>query len=169
MIGALRRAADGWLWFSERLSYVSGALLILLSLPIAYDALARKAGHPTLWAFDISLYIMVAIIYVGVADGIRTGTHFRVHLLIERAPPRFAELLEFVDLAFVFAFGIVLTLAAGGLVRTSYSTHLLSTTLLAVPLFIPQITLLIGGVSLALEAVALAIKRLLTPREESHA
>jgi C4-dicarboxylate transporter DctQ subunit len=163
VIGALRRAADRWLWCAEKLSYVSGALLILLSLPIAYDSLARKSGHPTLWAFDISLYIMVSVIYVGVADGIRTGAHFRVHLLIERAPPKLAELLEFVDLAFVFAFGIVLTLAAGGLVHTSYSTHLLSTTLLAVPLFIPQITLLIGGVSLALEAVALAVKRLTTP------
>lgn len=159
MIRALRRAADGWLWFAQKLAYVSGALLILLSLPIAYDALARKAGHPTLWAFDISLYIMVAIIYVGVADGIRTGTHFRVHLLIERAPPGLANLLEYVDLAFVFAFGVVLTLAAGGLVRTSYTTHLLSTTLLAVPLFIPQVTLLVGGASLAIEAVALAVRR----------
>lgn len=164
---ALLRAADGWLWFAEKLALVSGVLLIVLSLPIAFDALARKAGHPTLWAFDISLYIMVAIIYVGVADGIRTGSHFRVHLLIEHAPVRLANLLEFVDLAFVFAFGVVLTLAAGGLVRTSFITHLLSTTLLAVPLFIPQITLLVGGISLTLEAVALAIRRLLAPYEAS--
>ena len=167
MLRALRRAADIWLNVAEKLAYVSGALLILLSLPMAYDALARKAGHPTLWAFDISLYIMVALIYVGVADGIRTGTHFRVHILIERLP-RLAGLFEYVDLFFVFAFGMVLTLAAGGLVFTSYTTHLLSTTLLAVPLFIPQITLLIGGVTLTLEAVALAIRRLTEPHEGSH-
>lgn len=168
MIAAVRAAAQAWLRAAHALSKFSGWCLIALSLPIAFDVIARKLGHPTAWAFDVSLYLMVTIVYIGVADGIRTGVHFRVHVLIDRMP-KLRPLLDGLDLLLVFLLGAGLTWAGGDLAWTSYSTHLVSTTLLHVPMFLPQLVLPIGGASLALEALALAIVRPRTADETALA
>lgn len=158
MTRLVRRAALAWLDIAHALAQLSGWCLIALSLPIAFDVIARKFGHPTAWAFDVSLYLMVTIVYIGVADGIRTGVHFRVHLLIDRMPA-LRPVINSLDLVLVFLLGAGLTWAGGDLAWTSYTTHLVSTTLLHVPMFLPQLVLPIGGLSLALQAVALAIVR----------
>jgi TRAP-type C4-dicarboxylate transport system permease small subunit len=166
-VTAIRRVAQGWLNVAHALSQLSGWLLIVLSLPIAFDVIARKLGHPTAWAFDVSLYLMVTIVYIGIADGIRTGVHFRVHLLLDRLPA-IRPFLDGLDLVLIFAFGAALAWAGADLAWTSYTTNLVSTTLLHVPMFIPQLVLPIGGLSLALQALALAIVRPTAPDTKRH-
>jgi TRAP-type C4-dicarboxylate transport system permease small subunit len=144
---------------------IAGAfIVVLLAFPIAFDAIARKAGHPTTWAFDLSLYLMVALVYLSVAGGIHSGHHFRVGLLTDRVPV-LARASRYVDGISVLLFGLALTIAGANLVATSYATDIRSTTLLAVPLYIPQILLPIAGIVLCLQAIGLV----LTPETEPHA
>jgi TRAP-type C4-dicarboxylate transport system permease small subunit len=134
---------------------------VLLAFPIAYDALARKAGHPTAWAFDLSLYLMVALVYLSVAGGIHSGHHFRVGLLTDRVQ-FLARASRYVDGISILLFGLALTIAGANLVATSYATNIRSTTLLSVPLYIPQILLPFAGIALCLQAIGV----LLSPESE---
>jgi TRAP-type C4-dicarboxylate transport system permease small subunit len=151
----IRRVADAWLRVAEWLALASAVVLIALSLPIAYDVVGRKLSHPTSWAFDVSLYLMVTLVYLATAHAIRTGNHFRVHIVMDRFP-RFRRWFDLFDYLCIFIFGVLLAVAGGGLAWTSFTTHLTSTTLLATPMFLPQLALPIGGIALALEAIALA-------------
>ena len=152
----IRRVADAWLRIAEWLALASAVVLIALSLPIAYDVAGRKLSHPTSWAFDVSLYLMVTLVYLATAHAIRTGNHFRVHIVMDRFP-RFRRWFDLFDYLCIFIFGVLLAVAGGGLAWTSFTTHLTSTTVLATPMFLPQLALPIGGIALALEAIALAI------------
>lgn len=146
---------------------IAGAIIVvLLAFPIAFDAIARKAGHPTTWAFDLSLYLMVALVYLSVAGGIHSGHHFRVGLLADRVPI-LARASRYVDGISVLLFGVALAVAGTNLVATSYATNIRSMTLLAVPLYIPQILLPIAGIALCLQAIGV----LLSPerRPDAHA
>jgi C4-dicarboxylate transporter DctQ subunit len=156
MSATLRRTARLLFAAGSGLAVLATAVLLLLPVPIVYDSLGRKIGHPTTWAFDISLYLMVALVYFGVAHGLETGAHFRVHLIIDRLPPLARAAADYLDVALTFAFGVVLFTAGGLLALTSFTTHLRSTTLLETPLWIPQVLLPIGGIAIVLEAVALA-------------
>jgi len=138
------------------LAIVGAIIVVALALPIAYDAIARKAGHPTAWAFDLSLYLMVGLVYLSAAGGIHSGHHFRVGLLTDRVPI-LARASRYVDGFSVLLFGLALTVAGANLVATSYATNIRSTTLLAVPLYIPQMLLPFAGVALCLQAVGLLL------------
>ncbi|MGH7714516.1 MAG: TRAP transporter small permease subunit [Vulcanimicrobiaceae bacterium] len=133
----------------------------MLAFPIAFDALARKAGHPTAWAFDLSLYLMVAVVYLSVAGGIHSGHHFRVGLLTDRVK-LLARASRYVDGISVLLFGLALAIAGANLVATSYATNIRSTTLLSVPLYIPQLLLPFAGITLCLQGIGV----LLSPESE---
>lgn len=138
------------------MTIIGAVIVVALALPIAYDALARKAGHPTNWAFDLSLYLMVALVYLSAAGGIHSGHHFRVGLLTDRVPI-LARASRYVDGLSVLLFGLALTVAGTNLVVTSYATNIRSTTLLAVPLYIPQMLLPIAGVAFCLQSIGLLL------------
>lgn len=152
----LVRIARLWLRAGAGLANLSALVLYALPLVIAADVLLRKSGRSTIWGFDVSLYLMVWLVYLGMADGLRTGSHFRVHLIIDRFP-KVRPMIDLFDYFVIFLFGATLAFAGSQLVWTSYTTGLRSTTLLQTPLWIPELVLPIGGIALALDAIALAI------------
>ncbi|TXL72309.1 TRAP transporter small permease [Vineibacter terrae] len=127
-----------------------GCALIAITLIVTYDVIARFIGHPTIWATEISGYLLIAVAVLGAADTLRRNEHFAMTLLVDTLR---GQVRRWVSLA---AWCVVLLLVAGlvlgiaALIANSARFGLRSYTILQVPLILPQIVLLVGFAILAL-------------------
>ncbi|MCL1477090.1 MAG: TRAP transporter small permease subunit [Marinobacter sp.] len=67
-------------------TYISIALMLLLSIPIAYEAVVRSFGYPTIWVFETTLYSFIFLGFLGNVLAVKSGAHFRVTLLADLFP-----------------------------------------------------------------------------------
>jgi len=145
-------------WFAsiiEKLSlvlgYISGCFVLLMMFIIIFDVVMRHIfNRPTIWADEISCYLLVGIAFLGSAYTLITGGHIRVEL-IERLASKIRQRFEFTTDIISLAFLLVLTYQAYKLVIDSYVSVKISSTLLRTPLFLPQLLIAIGLTCLCLQ------------------
>ncbi len=134
------------------MTFVAVSLIIVLCLPITYEAVARSFDRPTIWVFETTLYAFIFLGFLGNALAVRSGAHFRVTLLIELFPSKrrfFDRLAQVVTVLFA------LLIIASGIYFMWYSitNDIVSATLLEVPLWIPQLSIPLGGLGLLLQTL----------------
>ncbi len=148
------------------MSVAAIGVVALLAFPIFYDALARKAGHPTTWVFETTQYALIAGAFLANAYALRHGNHFRVQVAFGMFP-RLRRAFDDLALASALAFGAIVAFAGGMLVHYSYANDIRSATIFSVPLYLPQLMIPLGGTSLALQAAAMLILRA-SPSEQTE-
>lgn len=157
----------GCTWLCRAMTAVSMLLIMILALPITYDATMRAFGHPTIWVFEITMYLLIAAGFLANPVATKSGAHFRVTVL-HKVFPGWRRVLN------LFAHGVTmifaLILVGGGIYFCwySWSNHIRSATLLGIPLWIPQLALPLGGFGLFLQTFALVLSGE-EPDEESDA
>lgn len=132
---------------------VSAAIIGLLALPVAYDALTRSLRVPTIWVFDVSLYLLIAAGFLGNAYALSTGSHFRMVMLADMLGPRGRRWADRLAYAVTFAFAVMTVWLTTGYVLDNYNAGFTSGTILDAPLWIPQSAMPIGAAALACEAL----------------
>ncbi len=65
-----------------------GYLLALLMVMLLLDIIFRTAGHPIIGVGELSMFVMLTTVYLGMGDCERTGDHVKVDFLTERMSPR---------------------------------------------------------------------------------
>lgn len=145
------------------MTFVSIVLMVVLCIPVAYEAIVRALGHPTIWVFETTLYAFIFMGFLGNALAIRTGAHFRVTLLMELLP-NYRWVFNLIAHLTTLAFALLII--AGGIyfVWYSWSHAILSATLLEIPIWIPQLAIPIGGLGLFLQTLVI----LITGEEPEH-
>lgn len=133
------------------LSWISIAIISLLAFPMIYDVILRTIGRPTIWAYEITTYALIAGTFLANAHALRDGKHFRVTFLM-KSYPQLTWILNRFALSVTFLFGLVLTIAGWQYVMQAYSTDLHSPTLLNTPLFLPRLAIPLGGLTLTMQA-----------------
>lgn len=139
------------------MAWIGIAIVGILPFPIAYDAIARSMGRPTIWVFEVSLYGLIAAGFLTNALALTTGSHFRITIL-GHLFPRAKPWLDLFALLVTLAFALVLMYASLRFVHYSWSFGIRSNSLLSVPQFIPQLALPLGAVALALETISLLLR-----------
>lgn len=152
----LKSLAAGCYSLCRVMTGVSLALILLLALPITYDAIMRAFGHPTIWVFEVTVYALIAAGFLANPVAMRSGAHFRVTIL-QTLFPRWRRALNVFALLMTLLFALILIGAGVYFVWYSWSNAILSATLLEVPLWIPQLALPIGGLGLFLQTLALLL------------
>jgi TRAP-type C4-dicarboxylate transport system permease small subunit len=132
---------------------VSAAIVGLLAFPVAYDALTRAMRTPAIWVFDVTLYLLIACGFLGSAYALRTGSHFRMVTCVDLAGPNVRRWADRFAYAATLAFALIMLWLTAGYTLDNYETGFRSGTILNAPLWIPQITMPIGALVLALEAL----------------
>jgi TRAP-type C4-dicarboxylate transport system permease small subunit len=135
----------------------SGALLVLLILA----EIGRRTfwGSSFLWAFEISSWLLVGFVFLGMAYTLQTGGHVRVELLTDRLSKRARAGLELIQAAGgagLFAF-LTVYLVKGML--SNYETGARGLSELDPPLYIIWAVAAIGMGVFALQFIALALDR----------
>ena len=93
----LQSKKDRALWFLNNLEEVSGAVILLLMVLLAFlNVLARYLIHyPLAFTEELETNAFVVITLLGISAGIKRNTHIRVLFLVKRLPPVLGKLLEF--------------------------------------------------------------------------
>jgi len=135
------------------IEYVIGAFLFILMISVCYDVAARGLfNSPTIWANEISLYLLQAIILLGMAVNLRHREHIQVTFLITNLKPTAKKILGVFHMLVVLAFAAVVIKYGYDYFAAALETGRRSSTLLKIPLFIPYAILPLSGVLLGLEA-----------------
>ena len=82
-------------WLST-LSLAVGALVsVMLAFIVGYSVLMRYLfNHPQTWTDELSGYLLVLIVMMGLAEALRRGDHIGVDLLTSRLSEKGRRLIE---------------------------------------------------------------------------
>lgn len=158
--------------FTYRLSsYLSAAFLAGIGVLILAQIIARLIGTQIPSADDFAAWSMAAAVFLALPQTFLSGGHIRVTLLFSAVPEPLRKLMD------VFATLVaVLALAWGSWYAVeytyeSYAYHDVSQGIIAVPLWIPQLSMVLGLVLMTLALIERLIsllrgKDIMTPSGE---
>lgn len=132
---------------------VAAALLWMLALLVFMDIVLRVAGAPILWSNEVSVYLLIAVVYLGIGYTYDRDGHFAILLVVDRLPRKARLFLELFTVLLSLGFAILLTCGGIALVQFARSLSMASPTLLHVPLAVPYTLVIAGGVSLSISLV----------------
>jgi TRAP-type C4-dicarboxylate transport system permease small subunit len=125
--------------------YLCGGLVLFMMFSIVYDVLMRHIFRsPTIWADEVSCYLLVGITFMGAAYTLAVGGHILVEVIVESLPPLVRRRLELVTDSLTLAFLLIFCFQAYRLTIDSYLDQKIAPTLLRTPTFIPQLSMAIG-------------------------
>jgi TRAP-type C4-dicarboxylate transport system permease small subunit len=135
--------------FLDRLYSASGALAAVCLAGIAVVMLAQAAGREIGFlvrgADDIVAWLCAASAFLALGYTFRHGELVRVGLLLERLPPRMRRGAELGLLALAIVFTAYLTYAVVLFVYESWKFNELAQGLMQLPIWIPQMSLVLGS------------------------
>jgi TRAP-type C4-dicarboxylate transport system permease small subunit len=145
---------------SEAGGYVAGAVSVLLTALIAVSVISRRVFNaPLLITEEISGYMMVALVFLGLAYTMKMESHVRADILLSHLPPRARAVLETIATLLALGFAGVLVAGSWRLAAEFYTQGTLSFRHLQTPLWIPGSLLVIGAVLLTLQLLARLLRR----------
>jgi TRAP-type C4-dicarboxylate transport system permease small subunit len=126
----------------------------MMMLLTTADVIARYVfNSPTMWADEMASYLLIAIVFLGLAQNLRTDGHIRIDVVTNLVTPSVRLALE----VFAHAVGILFSavLIAGTWTRFDnfWMRHTLSDSPLMTPLWIPMVPVVVGSLVLGLAAV----------------
>lgn len=141
-------------WALERLGTATGAIataiIWLLAITVTYDVLLRTLGIPTLWAAEVSIYLMIAMAFLGAGTTQSVDGHFRVTFLRDLSPAPVRLAMDIFALTLSFAFALAFTYGAWKATSFSWMLDFKTSTILQVPIWFLQGLMVVGGILLAL-------------------
>lgn len=85
------------------------ALMVVLCVDVFLGVFSRYVmGKTFTWYDEIARLCFVWIVFLGMAVGVRRAAHFRLHLLVDRFPPRLRYAAQVVGVLAVVGFGALL-------------------------------------------------------------
>jgi C4-dicarboxylate transporter DctQ subunit len=147
-----------------------GVALIAITAIVTYDVIVRFLGHPTMWATEVSGYLLIAVAILGAAETLRRNEHFGMTLLVDTFKPGLRRIVGLVVWCWVFLLICGLVIGMWSLIENSLMYGLRSYTIMQIPLVYPQIVLFLGfgALAVALFARIMAIVRRVKAAGQEH-
>ncbi len=134
--------------------WVAGILILLTSFIVAYEVFMRGFFNaPTEWSIEISVYLIMASGFLGLAPALAGNNHISVDLVTSKLKPQVNRVLHIITSVIGLVFCLILTVASADMVLVSYEINSLSTSTLRIPLYIPQACIPIGSALIVLEFI----------------
>lgn len=141
--------------------YISGLLVPLMMILMVVEVITRYFLHqPLMIADEFTAYMLVALSYLGMAFTWRQGGHVRISILTSRLSARLSSKIRIITLILVWIFMLEMVRVAYKMVVYAHKIDLRSPTWLTVPLFWPQMTVLVGFIIFTLVLTAEIIRGL---------
>ncbi|PZQ45723.1 MAG: hypothetical protein DI556_22160 [Rhodovulum sulfidophilum] len=133
---------------------MAAAALSALPLITTYDVMMRYVFHaPTIWATEISIYLLQFVVFLTPGALLADGRHLRVTFWIESLTGRSRRVAERVAALAVVPYAAVLVWYGATYAIRAYERGMVSPTLLQVPLWLVYALVPLGGVLLLLGVV----------------
>jgi TRAP-type C4-dicarboxylate transport system permease small subunit len=149
--------------FNLTIGYLCGLGILAMGLILTYEVICRYClESPTIWAQETSAYLFMWTMLAGSAYTLMKGKHVRIDLIFERLSRKSQLLLDILTSLAGIAFCAVVSWQAYEMILSTLRFNKLSPTLLRVPLWIPQSSLLIGFVLLTFQFAFIIADRVQT-------
>lgn len=154
-------AAEAWATsFMNRLAITSalvGASMIgLMAIIVTYEVVARFLGHPTSWAHEITVYLLIWSAFLSFSLAQYRGDHFRVTLVVDLLPRRGRDVLELAGTLVAVVFCVLMLWRGMEMVLLDYRIGRVTPTLLHIPMVIIRLAIPLGAVLLLLQLLGRA-------------
>lgn len=157
-------AAAAWMFIA-----LGAAITIVMALSITYSVVLRYVlNTPQVWTDELLGYLLVALVMFGLGETVRRGDHINVDLITARLGPRGRVVARVWGLVAMIAVAAVLLVRSWDMVAFSRMVDLLSDGYLAMPIWIPQSSLLIGFSLMILASVNQLLRILFGLEEPPH-
>jgi len=142
-------AATAWGLAAVGVACVVGTMIITTG-----DVLARYVfNRPSMWADEIASYLLIAIVFLGLAQNLRQGSHIRIDVITNLLSARVRLALEVMAYAVGVAFSVVLIAGTWTRFDNFWVRHITSDSPLMTPLWISMLPVVLGAVVLGLAMV----------------
>jgi len=106
--GALDALARFTRAVNRAFTVVGGAIALFIVVLIVQDVVRRYGfNDPTIWALDLSSFLLLYLFFLALAPALQAGTHVNVDMFLGIMPPRLRAWMPVVANAAVLAFGVV--------------------------------------------------------------
>ncbi len=107
------------------IDYLNGVLVLLMSLTIIVQILARLVIKvPTSWSVETGIILFVFVVFLGIASIMREGSHLKVDTIVELLPKPMRKILNIAGGFLILAFSIVLAVGAGRSVVSNWQVEI---------------------------------------------
>jgi TRAP-type C4-dicarboxylate transport system permease small subunit len=155
----MRRLAAVVEALSDAAGAVAAAATLLLTLMVTSGVAARRVfNSPFLFVEEFSGYVVLAIVFLGLAYTMRTDGHIRVDVVLQRVRGRVRAALQAACLLVALAWSAFVVAGTWRLVAEYYTQNVLSFAYLQTPLWIPGSLMVVGAVLLALQCLAMLVR-----------
>jgi TRAP-type mannitol/chloroaromatic compound transport system permease small subunit len=148
--------ASGWLAAASIM-----VIFLLVLCQVCLNAVDRLSGLLTGSAIGLTIpsyadftgFFLAAASFLALAYTLREGGHIRVTLILTRLNEKLRHVFEIWSLLFCSTVAVYFTCYTFLLIRESYTYNDLSSGMIAVPIWIPQSTMLIGLIVLSIALI----------------
>lgn len=128
---------------------VAGIFIILATGMIFYEIVSRAFFNaPTTWSTELSIYAIIGSCFVGAAYALREDAHIKVDLLLHNVSVPLRKAMLIISSLLGLLFSLIFTWFGWEHVMQSIELGFTSTSLLRIPMYIPEMLLPIGGLLL---------------------
>ena len=147
--------------FYKSLMFLSCVSMVAAFGTIMLGIVARQAGWDIQGLDAYAGYSIAAALFLALPETFRHGDHIRVTLLLQKMPERARTVFEYWSLGAGTALAMYMAWFAARLAWISWTTHDVSSSSDATPLWIPQLAMVLGCMGFAisfLDALAARLK-----------
>jgi len=137
----IRRSLDALYLFA---GYAAGLGLVTIFVLMMLLSVGREINFNVPSGDDFASWAMVATAFLGTAHTFKKGEMIRVGLLVERLRGRARRMAELISLTVAAAFLSYFTFQSGKLAYDSWRFFDMSTGVVSVPLWMPQMGMVVG-------------------------
>ncbi len=147
--------------FSNILGTFSGYIMALAAFLTCYDVFMRAVfKNPVIWVYDITSYIFIWFGFLTAGYGLKVGAHINVDLLVNRMKPRVKIPLETIAYAVILIFSTILLIYVFHMTADAYIGKEAAPTVLHAPMYIVELGILVGYLSLVLQCFRMLIEKI---------
>ncbi|KJS31538.1 MAG: hypothetical protein VR64_10820 [Desulfatitalea sp. BRH_c12] len=144
-----------WIDYSSDTGGIVAAIcLLVVTFIVVYEVFMRYIFNaPTTWVQEMSIYLCMAIGFLGAAYALKNDSHFSITVVVDRLNPRNRRRLKIVTDFLGAIYSFVFIFKGMEMVKFAYDIEDVSTGLLAAPLWIPWLLVPVGGLLLTLQFI----------------
>lgn len=133
---------------------IAGVFIVLATGMIFYEVVSRTLfDAPTIWSTEMTIYAIIGSCFLGAAYAIRVDAHIKVDLLLHNVPAHVRRWMLIASAVLGFVFSLTFAVFGWEHVQRSLELGFTSTSLLQIPMYLPEMLLPIGGMLLSLAFV----------------
>lgn len=152
-------------WFEKFEEWLISALLAVMTGVTFAQVIARYVfNYSFVWALELVTFLFAALIFLGMAYGVRVGAHIGVDALVKSLGPRNARRASAVAALLCIVYSIIGLIGGTVYVSKMYDIGILAQDL-PIPQWIPRLVLPIGFTLLLVRFVQL-FYRIVSGREQ---